>query len=204
MWYIPFMSHNLVRVLALTLVVGAASQAAAQGRRTAQNDADMAELAAYRLNTATLQKVTVALQNFQKALEADPKYKSYMAAQKELEALRAKDEPTEADDRRIEALEQEIEKTSREMDGGDAQTLGDMERAIARMPYMPDALAKSGLTPREYAKFSLAMLQAGMAAGMKKAGMMRELPPGVAMENVQFMIDHEKEIAALTAMMQGR
>jgi tetratricopeptide (TPR) repeat protein len=204
MWYIRPMSRTLIPALTLAVVIGAASHAAAQSRRTARTDPDMAELAAYRLNAATLQKVTVAMQNFQKALETDPKYRSYMAAQKELEALRAKDEPTEADERRIEALEQQIEKTSREMDGGDAQTLGDMERAIARMPYMPDALAKSGLTPREYAKFSLAMLQAGMVAGMKKTGMMRDLPPDVPAENVQFMIDHEKEIAALTAMMQGR
>jgi hypothetical protein len=186
------------------MVTIAAAPTHAQARRNPANDPDMAELAAYRLNMATLQKVTAAMQNFQKALENDPKYKSYMAAEQELKALKRKDDPTEADERRMEALEQQLEKTSHEMDGGDATTLADMERAIAKMPYMPDALARAGLTPREYAKFTLSMLQAGMVAGMQKAGMTKEMPPGVPAENVRFMIDHEREIAALTAMMQAR
>jgi hypothetical protein len=197
------MAHRLIPILMLVLTI-AAPLTHAQVRRAAANDPDTAELAAYRLNTATLQKVVVAMQYFQKALENDPKYKSYMAAQQELKALQKKDDPTEADERRIDELEQQLEKASTEMDGGDAKTLADMERGIARMPYMPDALARAGLTPREYAKFTLSMLQAGMVAGMKKAGMMRELPPGVSIENVQFMIDHEKEIAALTTMVQGK
>jgi hypothetical protein len=79
-----------------------------------------------------------------------------------------------------------------------------MERSIASVPHMSDALAKAGLPPREYAKFSLAMLQAGMVAAMKKSGTIKTIPPesGVSPENVQFMIDHEKEIADLTRQMQ--
>jgi hypothetical protein len=198
------MPRQLIAIATAVCLLTLAARAGAQIRPAARPDPDMAELAAYRLNTATLQKVTVAMQAFQAALEDDPKYKRYMAAQHELEALEQKENRSEADERRIEALEQELEKESKDMDGGDAGTLGDMERSIARMPYMPDALARAGLTPREYAKFSLAMLQAGMVAGMKKSGMMKEMPPGVSAENVQFMIDHEKEIAALTAMMQAK
>jgi hypothetical protein len=128
-----------------------------------------------------------------------------MAAQKELKALQAKDEPTPADEQRMEALERQLEQMSDAIDGGgDAQTLGDMERKITAMPHLPEALGKASLTPREYAKFNLTLLQAGFVAGMKKAGQLRQLPPGVSMENVQFVIDHEKELADLGAQMNGR
>jgi hypothetical protein len=69
---------------------------------------------------------------------------------------------------------------------------------------MAEALSKAGLSAREYAKFTLQMLQSGMLAGLRKAGQLRQLPPGASIENIQFMIDHEREIAALTAQMQGR
>jgi hypothetical protein len=193
-------------VYALTLALtAAAAGAGAQVRRPSATDAaDMAELAAYRLNTATLQKVTAVMQHFVAALETDPKYQPFVAAQKELAALDRKPSRTASDERRMDALAEQLEQMPPEMVPADAATLTDMERGIAAMPHMAEALAKAGLTAREYAKFNLTMLQAGMLAGMKKAGQLRQLPPGASMENVQFMIDHEREIAALSAQMQGR
>jgi hypothetical protein len=164
----------------------------------------MAELAAYRLTAATLQKVTVATQALQKGLENDPKYKGYMAAQRELKALEEKEDRTAVDEQRIEALERQLEKAPDEINAGDANTLAEMERAISKIPHMSEALSEAGLSPREYAKFSLAMLQAGFLAGLKKAGQLKEVPPGASIENVQFMIDHEKEIAALTRMIGSK
>jgi hypothetical protein len=164
----------------------------------------MAELAAYRLNTATLQRVVTATRALGQALESDPKYKGYMAAQKELKTLEAKEDPTPAEQQRIEALERQIERMSAGMDDGEARTLAEMERKIGAMPHMPEALAKAGLSPREYAKFTLAMIQAGFVAGMKRAGQLKQVPPDVSMENVQFVLDHEKEIAELNAQMTGK
>jgi hypothetical protein len=141
------MTHKSKFALVIAVTWLIAAHAAAQSRRPAQSDPDMAELAAYRLNTATLQKVIVATQAFGQALQNDPKYKGYLAAQKELKALQAKEEPTPAEEKRIEALEQQLEQMSDAMDrGGDAQTLADMERKITAMPHMPEALAKAGLT----------------------------------------------------------
>ena len=184
------------------------SIASAQGTRgKAKDDRDMAELSAYRLNTATLQKVVVATQAFGAAIQNDPQFKRYAATEKELKALQAKDEPSEADEKRIEALERELEqsklKSTEHAEGNGSLT--DMERSIASIPHMSDALAKAGLSTREYAKFSLAMLQAGMVAAMKKSGTIKTIPPetGVSPENVQFMIDHEKELAELTRQMQS-
>ena len=178
-----------------------AASAAAQPRRAPQRDPDLAELAAYRLSTATLQKVILTTQAFGQALESDPKFKDFVASQKELKALQAKQAPTPADEQRMDALEDYLERMSSAMDsGGDAQTLADMERKITAMPHMPDALAKAGLAPREYAKFTLTLIQAGFIAGMKKAGQLRQMPPGVSMENVQFVIDHERELAELSVL----
>jgi hypothetical protein len=184
------------------------STASAQGARgKAQDDRDMAELSAYRLNMATLQKVVVATQAFAQAMQNDPRFTRYAAAEKELKALRGKDEPSEADEKRIEALERELENSKLEStdhaNGGDS--IADMERSMASVAHMSDPLAKAGLSSREYAKFTLAMLQAGMVAAMKKSGTIKTIPPetGVSAENVQFMIDHEKEIAELTRQMQA-
>jgi len=195
-------NSSAVAVLAALLVLPV--QTSAQTRRPAPADPDAAELAAYRLNVETLQKVSVAMRTFQRALENDPKYADYVAAQKELQALQEKRTPTAADQRRMQALDQQLEQMSSDLDAGDAPTLTEMEHKIAAMPHMAEALSVAGLSAREYAKFTLTMIQSGFVAGMKKAGQLRQAPPGVAMTNVQFMIDHEKEIAALTAQMQGR
>src|SRR5205809_5318662 len=77
--------------------------------RTTKTDPDTAELAAYRLNIATLQKVIVATQALSQALQTDPRFKELAAAETELKALRAKEGPTEADEKRIEALEKKLE-----------------------------------------------------------------------------------------------
>jgi hypothetical protein len=205
MWYIRAMPFKFTTVVAIAAMLLVAANGAAQTRRPAAGDPDLAELTAYRLTTATLQKLIVATQALGQALQTDPKYKGFMAAQKELQALQAKDEPTPADEQRMEALERQLEQMSDAIDGGGAaQTLADMERKISAMPHMPESLAKAGLSPREYAKFNLTLLQAGFVAGMKKAGQLRQLPPGVSMENVQFVIDHEKELADLGAQMNGR
>jgi len=203
------MSKSQAGLISITVaaVLFVASTASAQGTRgKGQDDRDMAELSAYRLNTATLQKVVVATQAFGQAIQNDPQFKRYAAAEKELKALQAKEEPSEADEKRIDALERELEesklKSADHASGNDSLT--DMERSIASVPHMADALARAGLSTREYAKFSLAMLQAGMVAAMKKSGTIKTIPPetGVSPENVQFMIDHEKEIADLTRQMQ--
>ena len=200
-------SHGAFKSITFVAVLFVAAVASAPGARgKAQSDRDMAELASYKLTTATLQKLVVATQAFGQAIQNDPQFKRYAAAEKELKALQAKDEPSEADEKRIEALEREMESvklTSTEHANGN-DSLGDMEKSIASIPHMSESLAKAGLSPREYAKFSLAMLQAGMVAAMKKSGTIKTIPPdtGVSEENVQFMIDHEKEIADLTRQMQ--
>src|SRR4051794_7162398 len=129
-----------VPVYALTLALAMASiDAGRQVQRPSASDAaDMAELAAYRLNTATLQKVTVVMQTFLAALDNDPKYKPFVEAQKELAALDRKPNRTAADERRMDALGQQLEQAPSEMMPSDAATLTDMARGIAAMPHMTE------------------------------------------------------------------
>ena len=59
---------------------------------------------------------------------------------------------------------------------------------------MAAALRKEGLTAREYSKFMLAMLQSGFAAGLQKAGLLKQTPEGVNPANIKFIIDHEEDL----------
>ena len=62
------------------------------------------------------------------------------------------------------------------------------------------ALTKAGLTPRDYSKYILASLMAGMVAGFQKSGVLKELPKDlkeVNPENVKFLLAHEAELAAM-------
>jgi hypothetical protein len=49
----------------------------------------------------------------------------------------------------------------------------------------------------------LSMMQAGMVAGFKKAGMLKEIPKDVSPENVKFMEEHEAQLKALQQEMEA-
>jgi hypothetical protein len=203
------MRNPIVFCALVATMAAATATAQTKPRAAAENDPDIAEIAQYRLTTATLQKVTVATHAMAQALAADPKYKDLMAAQKELNALHAKEEPTEAEQKRIEELETKVETMQQSLDadknGGkneDAKTIDDMVRMMGKIPHMNDSLQAAGLAPREYAKFVLVTMQASFAAAFKKSGQLKELPPGMLAENVQFVVDHEAEIKKMNDEMQ--
>jgi hypothetical protein len=84
-------------------------------------------------------------------------------------------------------------------DNGDDSnaSLSDLERKIDKMPHMKEGLEAAGLTAREFAVFEMCAMQAGMVAGLEKAGQhLTSLPAGIRPENVQFMKDHEKDFEA--------
>ena len=189
------MMHSITALI-LTAALSTSSPAA---QATPQADRDMKEIASYRLSMDTVKKVDVAMRAMFDEMARDPRFQASIKLEAELKALNAKEERTEADDRRIEELEREKEKIDSEnpFDLGSANTLSEMEAQVQKVPPMANALRSAGLTPREYSKFMLAMLQAGMAAGMKKSGLIKELPKDFPAENVQFMLDHEAELTAM-------
>ena len=183
----------------------------------AQSKADEKELAAYTLTLPTLKKVVAAMRAMSQEMMNDPKYQQLMkfdeqieALEKELEPLQAKDEPTEADQAKIESLFEQIEKARERKvqaeeamstdspDMSDAQTLDDMERVIAQVGPMSRGLKREGLSPREFAKFTMAMLQAGMIHGFSQGQVdYAKLPAGVNPENIKFIAAHKAELDAM-------
>lgn len=169
--------------------------------------ADSKELASYRLTMETTKKVYGLMRSMAQEMANDPKVRALKKTKAEIEALSKKDELTDAESARLEKLtmqaeqqEDALEQGSGSLNLGNAQNLNEMEAGIKAHPQMMAALTKAGLTPREYSKYFLASLMAGMVAGFQKSGLLKELPKElkeVNPENVKFMVEHEAELAAM-------
>jgi hypothetical protein len=72
-----------------------------------------------------------------------------------------------------------------------------MAAKIQKYPAMASALQREGLSARDFAKFTMAMLQAGMAAGLQKAGMLKGTPEGTNPANIKWVLEHEAELTKM-------
>lgn len=191
--------RTMVSGLAVLALVAGAGAAAAQ-----QADADMKELAAYRLTKEGLDKYAVVLRTLVVELPKDPAFQEMAKLEAELERLDAKDELTAADEKRIDAIEARMEQlegaVELSMTDGD---LDDVEAQILKSRAMATAIKAGGMSAREYAKFTLALFQASMVAGMQKAGLLKELPKEISAENVQFALKHEQELQKIQQEMEA-
>jgi len=84
---------------------------------------------------------------------------------------------------------------------GDAKTLSDMEKKINAVPVMASALKQEGLSARDYAKFTMAMMQASFALVGKqmsaKTGKPFQLPAEINPANVTFVEQHQADLKKL-------
>jgi len=71
-------------------------------------------------------------------------------------------------------------------------------------PPFRQALARAGLTSREYVTFMLTLFQAGMAAWLVEQHGWDKLPPEIARENVVFYQRHKAQLDSLTAELKER
>ena len=182
-------------VLAITLSLAAP---ALQTRGPA--DADLKELSSYTLTMETLNKVDRAMRAMMAEMRKDPKVQEIERLKAELTALKKKDETTEEEDRRMETLGlriEELESDANPLRLNDAGTISEMAAGIQKEPRLAAALQREGLTPREFSKFMLAMLQAGFAAGMQKAGLLKTTPEGTNPANIKWVLEHEAELQKL-------
>jgi predicted RNase H-like nuclease (RuvC/YqgF family) len=183
----------------------------------AQSKADDKELASYTLTLATMKKVVAATRAMMQEMMNDPKYQQLMKfddqiadLEKQIEALQEKDELTEAESAKVDSLIEQVEKLRERKEQAEesmstnapnmnnAQSLDDMERGIAAFPPMARALKREGLAPREYSKFMLAILQAGMIHGFSQGKVdYAKLPANVNPENIKFIAAHQAEFAAM-------
>ena len=202
---------NHIRTLSVVwLIASVVSASAAQS--PGFSAADSKELASYRLTMETTNKVRALMRAVMQEMTRDPKFQALQKTKGEIAALSKKEELTDAESERLEKLQtlaEEQKDALEEASGGvnmnSAQNLNDMEAAIKANPRFLAALSAAGLTPREYSKYMLASLMAGMVAGLQKSGMLKELPKDlkeVNPENVKFMIEHEAELIAMQKEMQ--
>ena len=185
--------------IALTLVAMTAPSIAAQGRNAA-NDAEARELYAYRLTMDGLHKYENAMRAFFAEAQKDPRYQKQIALKKDIEALKANEDPSDADQQKLELLEQQLEQAESSTDNDEfsrANSVTEMAAAISKNAMFSTALSSVGLTPREYSVMTLVLFQSAMWAGMKKQGLAKELPKDVNPANVAFMEQHEAEFAAM-------
>lgn len=164
-------------------------------------DPDLREMSTYTLTMETVNKVDRINRALYEAMKQDPRVAEQIKLKAELAALRKKDETSEAEDKRIETIEARLETLdsaeNSPVNFNDAKNLSEMAAKIQAFPPMAAALRKEGMAPREYAKFLMAMLQAGFAAGLQKSGMLKQTPEGVNPANIKFVIEHEEELKKL-------
>ena len=201
------MRPYMQRLVTATLIISLTSAAAAQSLSAA----DTKELASYRLTMETTKKIYALFRAFSQEIASDPKVQALQKTKAEIAALSKKDELTDAESERLEKLEMQAEQQQEAIEAqtganiSNAQNLSQMEAAIKANPRFMAAMSKVGLTPREYAKWTLASLMAGMVAGFQKSGVLKELPKDlkeVNPENVKFILDHEAELNAMRAEME--
>ena len=179
----------------------ALSLAPAQGTPKIVADPDLREMSTYTLTMDAVNKFARINQGLLALQKQDPKYAEQMKLEKELEVLRKKDEPTEAEDKRKDEITERLAALEAQKDSGlntgDARNLNEMAAKIEAFPPVMNLLRKEGMSAREYAKFTLAIIQAGLTAGLQKQGLLKTMPEGVNPANVKFMIEHEEELKKL-------
>jgi hypothetical protein len=192
------MSHSRKLITAMLCAVFALCSATvfAQSRTLS---ADEKELAAYTLTMANVKKVAAALQLMMAEMEKDPKVREAKKIDADIKALEKKDELTDAESAQLDklrerkdALEEEVKDSQWGTSGGGNQSLDDMEASIKRHPAAAGILASQGLSPREYAKTIMALLQAAMAEGFSQGKLdLAKLPPGINPENIKFVRENK-------------
>jgi hypothetical protein len=174
--------------------------AAAQTAPTA--DADMKEIAAYRMTMADVKKFANVMRAVAEEMKSDPKLQEIRKIEEEMDKLSQKEELTDAEAERMEKLRERREKL--EESGDDAsssdnpKTLADMEAAIRKQPAMAAAIQRAGFTPRQYVTFTMAYMQAAMVVGFSQGKVdFAKLPAGVNPDNVKFVMEHKAELDAM-------
>lgn len=92
-------------------------------------------------------------------------------------------------------------------DHDDAKSIDAMAQKFQKYPDAVGALAKNGLTPREYIVGMMASVQTIMAVGMKKSGTIKDYPPEIyktiSKANLDFAEQHWDEFQKLAQMGSG-
>ena len=99
----------------------------------------------------------------------------------------------------------EAEEDEKDSPLSNPKSLAEMEAALKAHPGAQKALTTAGISPREYSRCLMALLQAGMVEGFSQGKAdLSKLPPGVNPENVKFVREHKAELEAMQKAMAGK
>jgi len=186
-------------VRALSLVVCLLMSAPAFAGQ-AYSNADVKELSTYTLTMDAIYKVNRVMLNVVTEMKKDPRVAQMIKVQAEAEALRKKDGRTAAEDEKLQALESQKQALDEQIDNplglNDVGSLNEWAAKLQKKPVVAAALQKEGMSATAYTRAFAAFLQAGMAAGLLKAGI-KQVPEGTNPANVKLVIDHEAEITKM-------
>lgn len=165
--------------------------------------ADQKELASYRLTMPTVRKVAAVTRTFMDEASRDPKVIESNTLKARLDVLKAKAARTEVENaemktlvERIMALEEDIDSVE-DLQRGD-QSLAEMEARLKKRPAVMRALAREGLTPREYVRCLMSLFKAAVVNGFLQGRTdLSKLPPGVSADHIRFIREHKAELDAL-------
>jgi hypothetical protein len=171
---------------------------------------DEKELAAYTLTMPTVKKMMAAALLMAEEEAKDPKVQELTKLKAQIDALEAKDELTEAQQAQLDKLRERLDvlETAAENEPENSlknpKTLADMEAAIKAHPGALRAMTSAGITPREFARCTMALLQAAMVEGFSQGKAdLKNLPAGINPENVKFVREHKAELEAMQKTMAG-
>jgi hypothetical protein len=198
-------------ILIALLLVGFTASFASAGLAQMLS-ADEKALAVYKLTMPNVKKAMAAVQILAEEAAKDPKVQEHQKLKKQIESLQAKDELTEAEQAQLDKLQERLEALEREAEGkeddslfSNAQTIDSMEAAMKKHPAGAAALAKAGISAREYSMTMMALLQAALIEGMSQGKVdLKNLPPGVNADNILFVREHKAELEAMQKMMEKK
>jgi membrane-associated HD superfamily phosphohydrolase len=172
--------------------------------------ADEKELASYTLTMATVKKVMAAAAAVAEEEAKDPKVQEKAKLEAQIEALQSKDELTAAQEAELEKLLERLAAIEEAEDKDDSplknpKSLAEMEAAIKAHPGAMRAMASAGITPREFSRCMMALLQASLVEGFSQGKAdLKNLPAGINPENVKFVREHKAELEAMQKAMAGK
>jgi hypothetical protein len=172
--------------------------------------ADEKELASYTLTMPTVKRVMHAAMLMAEEEAKDPKVQERAKLKAQIDALQARDELTEAQQAELDKLQERLDALEAAEDEDESplknpKSLAEMEAAIKGHPGALRAVQTAGITPREFARCTMAMLQAALVEGFSQGKAdLKSLPAGINPENVKFVREHKAELEAMQKAMSGR
>jgi hypothetical protein len=76
-------------------------------------------------------------------------------------------------------------------------SISEMAKKASEIKPFADALRQAGMTPREYAIWTMAYLEAAMVVSLKQSGMTKEIPKDANLANAKFVEDHMADLQAI-------